>query len=205
LTLSTLLVVAPWTYRNYRVFNAFVPVSTNSGLNLFLGNSPGTTPGSGINVDRSHLEEDPALLPELEQDRRYRELAVDWIRQNPGKALRLYLGKALHYFHFTNRLATASESGSTRDLIMLAGWAPLLLLFCARPFFSKRFPFTPFEQALWGLILTNVLLSAVFFTRIRFRLPFDVLMILANAVFLNQVLQTLTEKNAFRILEKHEH
>jgi len=37
--LSALLVVAPWTYRNWRVFHAFVPVSTSGGQNLFQGNT----------------------------------------------------------------------------------------------------------------------------------------------------------------------
>ena len=32
-------VVAPWTYRNWVVFRAFVPVSTAGGLNLFQGNA----------------------------------------------------------------------------------------------------------------------------------------------------------------------
>jgi 4-amino-4-deoxy-L-arabinose transferase-like glycosyltransferase len=32
--------VAPWTYRNYRIHHAFVPVTTVSGLALWLGNNP---------------------------------------------------------------------------------------------------------------------------------------------------------------------
>jgi hypothetical protein len=35
----SLLVVAPWTYRNWAVFHAFVPVSTAGGQNLFQGNA----------------------------------------------------------------------------------------------------------------------------------------------------------------------
>ena len=35
----TLLTVAPWTYRNYLRFGAFVPVSTAGGLNLYQGNA----------------------------------------------------------------------------------------------------------------------------------------------------------------------
>ena len=37
--LTALLVVAPWTYRNFALFRAFVPVSTAGGLNLFQGNA----------------------------------------------------------------------------------------------------------------------------------------------------------------------
>jgi 4-amino-4-deoxy-L-arabinose transferase-like glycosyltransferase len=39
--LATVAVVAPWTWRNARVFDgAFVPVSTAGGLNLWQGNAP---------------------------------------------------------------------------------------------------------------------------------------------------------------------
>jgi hypothetical protein len=37
--LATVLTVAPWTYRNYKVFGAFVPVSTAGALNLWQGNT----------------------------------------------------------------------------------------------------------------------------------------------------------------------
>ncbi len=36
---TALLVVAPWTFRNYVLFRAAVPVSTAGGLNLFQGNA----------------------------------------------------------------------------------------------------------------------------------------------------------------------
>jgi hypothetical protein len=37
--LAVLLTVAPWTWRNWTVFGAFVPVSTAGGLNLWQGNA----------------------------------------------------------------------------------------------------------------------------------------------------------------------
>src|SRR5260370_12145039 len=37
---ASLLVVAPWTYRNWAVFDAFVPVSTAGGPNLLHANPP---------------------------------------------------------------------------------------------------------------------------------------------------------------------
>jgi hypothetical protein len=36
---TLLLTVTPWTYRNWRVFGAFVPVSTAGALNLWQGNA----------------------------------------------------------------------------------------------------------------------------------------------------------------------
>jgi hypothetical protein len=40
LVLTSVLVVAPWTWRNWVAFHTFVPVSTAGGLNLFQGNAP---------------------------------------------------------------------------------------------------------------------------------------------------------------------
>jgi hypothetical protein len=37
--LAAVLTVAPWTYRNWQVFRAWVPVSTAGGQNLFQGNA----------------------------------------------------------------------------------------------------------------------------------------------------------------------
>ena len=40
LVLSTVLVVSPWTLRNWRAYHAFIPVTTQLGLGLWGGNNP---------------------------------------------------------------------------------------------------------------------------------------------------------------------
>lgn len=188
LTLSTLLIVAPWTYRNYKAFDAFIPVSANSGLNLYLGNSPNAGPNTGVNVERSEILETVQDFNEVDTDRYYRHQALDWIKSNPLAALKLYTAKSLNYFNFRNKLKTASQSSALKDLMMFVTWYPLLGLFVARLFFIHKFPLSPLEKAIYLLVISNVFLSAIFFTRIRFRLPFDQLMILANAIFVGQLL-----------------
>ena len=39
------LLIAPWTYRNYNLFSAFVPISTNGGVTLWMGNNESGTLG----------------------------------------------------------------------------------------------------------------------------------------------------------------
>jgi 4-amino-4-deoxy-L-arabinose transferase-like glycosyltransferase len=41
-TAALLCVVSPWTWRNYQLYGEFVLVSTNGGVTLWMGNSPGT-------------------------------------------------------------------------------------------------------------------------------------------------------------------
>lgn len=57
--------LAPWTYRNWRVFHQFVPVRANFGVELYLGNGPGAT---GLLMEYDH----PAQAPD--QLRLYQEM-----------------------------------------------------------------------------------------------------------------------------------
>lgn len=62
--LVTLVVLVPWTLRNYSIFGTFVPVSLNTGDNFYQGNSPYTIPffRAGYDVQWAPLED-----PEFDQ------------------------------------------------------------------------------------------------------------------------------------------
>ncbi|NIT36402.1 MAG: hypothetical protein GTN49_07865 [candidate division Zixibacteria bacterium] len=90
------LAVAPWTYRNWRVFGAFVPVSTNGGLSLWVGNNPNATgtyyyPTSPIN---------PLFMTEgeLQRDRLGRELSWYFIRNERAQFLMLAVPKFVYTY-----------------------------------------------------------------------------------------------------------
>ncbi len=182
--LATSAVVAPWTLRNYRVFHQFIPVSSNNGLNLLLGNSPGARPNSGVNADVSAYTRVAAGMPEAERDRYYRRQALAWVQAHPGAAIRLYLRKVLNYFNFRNELFVRAESSTLRDAVQFLVYYPLLLAALARLLMRKRFPMTSAEGLLYLLYFGNALLSAVFFTRLRFRVPFDFLLAAMAGTFI---------------------
>jgi|GEM_PF-283633 len=90
------LIVAPWTYRNYRHFGRFIPVSYNSGLVLYLNNNADNTHGGYMPIDQikatpeleakinAHLENGAKsikLASDLELD--LKPAAQAWIRENP--------------------------------------------------------------------------------------------------------------------------
>lgn len=185
MVLPTSICIGVWTVRNYLVLRAFVPFSTNSGVNLLLGNSPKATAESGVNTDISAYAERASGLSETQRDAFYRREAVRFIMENKGKAIVLYIQKALHHFHYRNRLATRTESSPLRDLLMLVTYYPLLALALLRLAMRRRYPMSPLERYLLALYLLDALIQAVFFTRIRFRLPFDLLLIALDALFLS--------------------
>jgi len=186
--LAAAAIVLPWTARNYLVLGAFVPVSTNSGVNLLYGNSPDTRPNSGVTADISAYEARADGLSETAQDAFYRSEALAFVRENRAHSLRLYALKWLNYFNFRNELATRSEASSAREWIMLLSYGPLLLLFVARLLGGWRRPLPRFDELLAVLYLGMPFFLAIFFTRIRFRLPFDLCLILLVAPYLARLL-----------------
>ena len=184
------LVVLPWTIRNAIQFHELIPVSSNSGVNFLLGNSPLTGPNSGVNVDLSRyygLIPPEALGDERTFDNYFLRFALQWIISEPAAAARLYLLKTLNYFNFRNELATAGRGGGAVDVLLFFTYYPMLALALARIAFRKKYPFTFTETLLYVLYFSNALITAVFFARIRFRLPFDALLVLMVSIYLGHL------------------
>jgi hypothetical protein len=185
---AAVFLIGFWTVRNYASFGSFVFVSTNSGENLLLGNSENTTPNGGANVDISQYKAQTSGMNEAVRDRFYQSQAIEYIRSHKLQSIQRYFQKVLNYFNFRNELVTQTEASPSKDLVLLATYGPLLFLCAARLILIKRFKITPFEILLVALYGLNALFSAVFFTRIRFREPFDFLLVLIAALFLEKII-----------------
>ncbi len=90
------LAVAPWAARNRRVFDGFVPISTNGGVNLWIGNNPKATGAYNYPTARTN----PLYMTEgeLERDRLGRELAWYFIRTERAQFLLLAVPKFVHTY-----------------------------------------------------------------------------------------------------------
>lgn len=82
-------VMLPWWLRNAAVFGAFVPLTSVSGLSLWIGNNPDAT---------GHWMPYPVILhglPELEIGRVAGGMASRWIAAHPCEFVRLTLAKTI--------------------------------------------------------------------------------------------------------------
>lgn len=182
LALGALLMAVPitgWMARNAGVLDGAWVLSSNSGINLLLGNAPGVTPATGTGLDLTPYAETTRGMGELEADRTFRAIALAWIRAHPAEAAWLYLGKLAYWLAPSNRLTTAAEEGRTRDALAAAGWLGLLLAVSVGTIRVARTgrSSTRLLLASWGAWLAAAAVYAVFFTRVRFRVPFDVLLV----------------------------
>lgn len=189
LIVPALLVVSVWSVRNYTVFQDFVFVSNNAGLNLFIGNSEHAAPNAPPNVrgvDETYKIFIARRMNEVEQDHYYRRRALEFVLSDKARSLKLYLLKNLNYFNIHNQLYAASEMSFDRDAVMLFTYGPLLGLFILRLILVSTFPISRFEGLLLLLYFTNIPFASLFITRVRYRLPFDFLMIAVVAIFAAQ-------------------
>ncbi len=188
--ICSLLLLSVWFARNYRQFDSCFFVSTNSGINLLLGNSENTTPNAGVNVDLSEYSSD---LNEIQKDRHYRSSAIQYMRANPLHSMKLYCLKFLNYFNYRNKLFVASEGSQMRDIAMLITYGGLLLFSIIRLVLIKRIPLSRFELFAFCAYVMNGAFAAVFFTRIRFRLPFDWLLVCIAGIALSHLVHAISE------------
>ena len=72
------VLIAPWTARNARVFGRFVVISTNGGVNLWMGNNSQSRGG--------YMELPPEVdrMNEADRDEYLGRKAKDYIREHPG-------------------------------------------------------------------------------------------------------------------------
>ncbi|MFE3779772.1 ArnT family glycosyltransferase [Amycolatopsis sp. NPDC059090] len=179
-----------WCVRNAVELHAFVPVSTNDGINLLLGNSEHATAGSGTSVDISRYDQEAKdrQLDEVGINQFYSHSAVEWIKAHPGDAAMLYAKKVANNFAYSSEMATSGQGNRTADLLLALTYYPVLALAVWRLFSWRRL--APEEKLAGGLIVVNLLLLAVFFTRLRFRVPLDGLTILLASAAFVQILRS---------------
>lgn len=97
-----LALLTPWCVRNYVVFHRFVPVRTNLGVELYLGNGPGST-GLVMEFDHPFLNsgqlERYASMGEIAYAKQMGDAARTTVRGAPGHFIKVSLLRC-YYFWF---------------------------------------------------------------------------------------------------------
>jgi hypothetical protein len=116
--LTCVLVILPWTIRNYVTFHRLMPIRDNFGLELWIGNHEG--------VAHEYPSDFPLLNPaeynrlgELEFMETKRRIAMQFIEQHPGEFLRLSLRRSFLFW--------TAPRNSAWPWISLLAWMGLIL------------------------------------------------------------------------------
>ena len=217
LLLGTALAIAPVTWRNYYMGGDWVLISSNAGLNFYIGNNaqydetvaiqPG--PAWGELTARPRVEAG-ATQPSA-QSRFFFAEAWDFMREQPVAYLKLLLYKLYLFWH-------GDEIGRNQDLYFARQYAPLLQVLLWK--YGVAFPFgllVPLALVGLGLSYRNGLLRrpeplllalfagaymltvVAFFVSARYRLPV-VPILLIFAAYGGRELYLLYRRGAYRDL-----
>ncbi len=122
-TLIVILVLSPWVVRNYLIFNHFIPLTTNGGMNLYRGHNLEQSGGWPTPLDTGLLKkiiQEPNFEYELHQ--MFLNDALLVIKQNPQKEIWLTFKKCVQFWFFD------WEDERTKSPFYLVPWLIVLLM-----------------------------------------------------------------------------
>jgi len=130
--LALLLLLLPWTIRNAYCFHAFIPVRSNGGGNLWIGNRPGATGFLDDSLFPMYNHQEMAnyvALGEIADSRLRSTQAWDYIRAHPAIFIRLSLRRCFRFWAGTGSLGGPPIYEFHALLTTLLGFAGLVFLF----------------------------------------------------------------------------
>ena len=180
---AAVAVIAPWTYRNYRVFHKFIPVSTLSGTNLLQGNNDQSLEQPDLlgywTVDyMPKFQERARGMDEAERDELAAQMAKAWLMDHRDQWGLLAWNKLEQFWS-----PFLHQSGPTARWAMLLSWGIILPL--ALPaMLATCWGFARGRHA--GLIVHALVLSAlaaylIVYVVPRYRFPIEPFFVLMAA------------------------
>lgn len=192
------LLILPWTIRNYRAFHTTVLLNTNSGYVFFWANHPiygtqfvGILPGGGTEYG-DLLPKELLPLNEAEMDKALLGRGLGFVLDDPTRYALLSLSRTREYFKFwpsadSSTISNISRVGSFGLFLpfMLYG----ALLAAVRSVRSRNEAWRAHMLLFLGFIVLYTLMHLLTWTLIRYRLPVDALLLLFAAYGVDDLLQ----------------
>ena len=181
------LVILPWQVRNYRVLGAVVPITSSAGANLYIANNPAAIGGSMgyrylMAAGVFHLGDDE---DELSYNRHYRDLAFQFIRENPGRFAVLSIQRLIWFYHLGYHYRG--------PIVLVLGFHLVLLLALAGLWLARRCWRT---ALLPGMVILNfTLVHMVFLSEGRYRLPLIPFLLAFAALTLSHIWDKLRQRD----------
>ncbi len=203
------LLIAPWTIRNYRAFDRIVPLNTNSGFAFFWGNHPryGTQfipiLPSGEYYRMIPTELQAQGLNEAEMDSALLSEALQIIAADPGRYVLLSLSRIPSYFMFW----PSGDSGLVSNLSRVGSFGLFLPFMVYGLFLTLRHSYSSWRERLASPFMLLYLFLLVYsgihiltWTLIRYRIPVDVILVIfAGYGLLDLGERVLARRGAARI------
>jgi hypothetical protein len=177
ITLIAALCLLPWWYRNYQITGHFVSTTLQAGPSLYDGLSPTATGKSEMLFAETFrdelLKEDSKRKTTFKDSLEYRlnqklnQIAWDWAKKHPDKALELEKRKFFRLWNFFPN--EESFSVTAARVAVFCSFSPVFILGLCGVIGSFRRSFD--VQLLWMPAVYITALHIIFVSSIRYRCP----------------------------------
>ncbi len=170
-----LLIVSPWTIRNYVAFHRFVLVSANAGMNLYVGNNWVATgefseepPTTESRAEFATIQEFSKTHDQIEIDNYRLQLAKEWMIAHPMDVIVLDLKKI--QYHWFGRPIMGEEFHYKYQALASAFKVATVLMIGLGFFALFQLPDKKLRSLLLVLFAYSTVVSTIFFVQSRHRL-----------------------------------
>ncbi len=188
------LPIAPWAIRNWKVYNAFVPISTQGGYMLYLSYKPPGGKLFGFNTIDETVLYAKALNSKIETSKYLTRATLRFIRQNPLKVAKL---EALKFFFLWSPFDWEVLGINTKGVynFMYSFIFPFFLI----AFIRLKRGFEKFLPIYLPIIYLQVV-TLLFYGSARFRIPMEPFLIIFASFGIYQGYQNFRNKYVFKVL-----
>lgn len=187
----------PWTLRNYQAFGKFMPVRSNFGVELWLGNNPDAIDVNSFRLhplwNQSEADE-YRRLGEVAYVRTKQNEAMSFMRAHPAKTLYFIMRRfGTNWFAVSDRTKSVFSTGGVflkiyflaNSLMILLSWAGAILIWRRQNQF--RVPYLL-------LILIYPLVFYLTHTLVRYRFPIDPILTILTTVAMIYILGSVRRR-----------
>lgn len=194
--ISSLVILIPWTIRNYNIHKRIIPVTTQFGVNLWIGNNPDATGTDYYKIMSfkkeeyilmtqtlpSNIKDSLSRISEIECMDFYLNESFKFIKKEPIKFISLLFKKFYYYFWFAPPSEYSSKDLEKFRILFYMIYLPLLITGIAGIFSSIKD-----HKNVLLIIFCIFFISCIYiFTHvglIRYRLPLELYLIIFSAYF----------------------
>jgi len=199
----TLLTLIPWTIRNYAVHHSLIPITTQAGVNFWIGNNPHAT-GTDYYKVSSPEQGDFVLMvetlprstkqnlisyTEIERANFFLSEGMKFIKKEPAKFIILLGKKALYFWWFAPLQINGSPDANKYRNFHIVLYLPVLILGLCGVFFSLYHPVN--KKAVFitcFIILLSLIYIITHVGLIRYRMPVEIYLMMFGSFTLSRFL-----------------
>lgn len=198
--ITSLITLTPWTIRNYNIHKKLIPITTQFGVNLWIGNNPNATGTDYYKIKSIEKEEyilmthtlpfnvqdSLSKISEIERTNFYLNEVLNFIRKEPLKFIGLIFKKFYYYFWFAPSSEYSSKDLEKFRILFYIFYLPNFIIGIAGVFLSIKN-----RKDVLLIIFSLIFISFVYILAhvglIRYRLPIELYLLIFSAYFVASI------------------